>query len=184
MDDALTAAEEAWLRENSVWELATPLQLLQLSKLVEVRVKVMAERLGVSIPLVSMWLHKKQGVPRAHRPTLLAWAQADLAAAETRWQKEIQAQPTDDLKRAVLRTRYDPIQLWQLQVMHEAGTIERSIRKNLAWLGTLATKHVLSESDFRTITSLTEVLLNNVRLHQELAAVEEPAEGERTKDEP
>ena len=178
MDEALTTVEEAWLREHSVWELATPLQLLQLSKLTEVTTTAIAERLGVSIPLVSMWLHKKQGVPRAHRPVLLTWAQADLAAARARWRKEAQAEPTDELTRVRLDARVSPIQLWTLEVLHEAGTIERSIRTNLAWLGTLSTKHALTASDYRTIMTLMEVLQNQVRLHQDLAA---PAEEERTE---
>ena len=153
-----------WKRDQDVWQLATPLQLLRLLKLFNVEGRTIAEQLGVHPPVVSMWLHGKRSIPERYRPRLLTWAQQAQRQAQAQVEINLKAQPNEELRLALLDTFFAPLQQWRLEVLYEEGVYARSIRRECQWLGTYATKEELTEADYEGIENLCQTILNKVQI--------------------
>jgi hypothetical protein len=148
------------------WAQATALELLQLLKLLNLSGATIAHQLGIPPSLISMWLNKKRPIPDHYRAALHVWAQTTLQHATSRLYKEMDGLGTGERKRAAWDAFYAPLDQWRIEVLHAAGSFDRSIQWHCRCIGTFTAQGTYTDADLRTLESLCTVLLNHVQLKQ------------------
>jgi Putative antitoxin of bacterial toxin-antitoxin system, YdaS/YdaT len=157
------------------WDKATPPQLLTLIvKVLGVAQQTLARQLGVSPKSVSFWVTGYRPIPAKYRPALVEWAQVAWQQADERNTKRAQAQPTADLQRAAVLAFWAPLQHWTLDVLHEAGVLEATLKKNLRWLRAYADHDTFTTRDLRTIATLAKVIRHEAELVASMTPPDDP----------
>lgn len=161
--------------DDDAWHHATAAQLLDLLKLLNVEQRAVARRLGVRDSTVSMWLHGHRKVPATAKPILLPFAQQCVMEAMDRVRKEVQSLTDPAQQRADLEAFLAPQTRWQLTVLHEAGSVEKSLRRELEWLGSYAHKTPFTASDRRSMKTLCQTIVSKLDLIDAVAPDPEDA---------
>jgi hypothetical protein len=154
---------------------ATPRHLITfIVKLCGVEQHVLAAELGLRThtPL-SLWASGRRPVPTRYHGALREWAGVAYRAAEAAHDKAVRALPTPEQKRAAIEAFATPFFQWQLQVLYEAGEVERSARKNLRWLRDFLDKDSWTASDLEQMHGLWLVLGNKLDILREMAGTEQ-----------
>jgi hypothetical protein len=150
--------------EFDAWHLASPLQLLHLMKRLGVESTTIAGWLGVTPAAVSQWNRGRRAIPLRYGPALLIWAQYTIDQAWKRNAKEVAAQPTEALQRATQAEFAALWTKWKLEVLHNAGTIQKMVQRNYQALGQWLGKDPLAEVDRASIAVVMETILRQVDL--------------------
>ena len=146
------------------WRVASPLQLLTLLRRLGVTSRVIARWCGVPPTHVSMWLHGTRPIPLRYAPILHFRSRETLRDAAKLNDKEVAAQPTEALQRA-MRTEFTVIyDRWKLEVLHEAGTMRRGLEQQYAALGLVLRKEQFTAEDEETAVLLTESILAKMKV--------------------
>jgi hypothetical protein len=117
-------------RDYDPWHLATPLQLLTLLERLDVSMTEVARWLHVPRSSISMWRHGTRTIPPKHVPTLLERTRRTLEEAAELTSKAVSLAPTEDLRQAI-RAEFGALwQRWKSEVLHEAGTLRRTLQAN------------------------------------------------------
>ena len=134
-------------RDFDAWHLASPLQLLHLIKRLGVEGTVIATWLGVKPAAVSQWHRGRRDIPLRYAPGLRVWAEQTLAQAEQRTRKEMDRQPTPELREAVWAEFAGIWHRWKLEVLHQADTLRKVAQQHYATLGQVLTHDPLTRAD-------------------------------------
>jgi hypothetical protein len=111
------------------WQVATPLQFLQLIHRLGVPGRVIARQVGVKPAAISMWVNQKRPIPARYGPIFRVWAQKALDDAARLNEKEQSLQPTEDLRLMVQAEFTGMVARWQTEVLYEAGTLHAAIQQ-------------------------------------------------------
>lgn len=179
MEEGTTARPSRVERLPEVWLLASPFALLDLLRILGVKQRVIAERVGVPSPNISMWYGKHQPVPRRHATVLRVWAQRLLREKEMEWGKALEESPTADDHDRLLRLYYDPISQWINRVHLEAGTYDQKIRTYIMQLEVITLRDTLrpeDEEDIRTLAQHLTMMVDMKRATREAEAAEDGAQ--------
>ena len=163
-------------QDYDVWQLATPHQLLQLLHRLGVEGKVIAAQLGVHPPAISMWLRGRRPIPAKYRAPLLVWTQTAWEQAMRLHAKEVAAQPTEALQRAVQEVFGARWNQWKLEVLHQAGTIRKALQQDYQSLGYWIMQDTLSPDDYTIIETILTAIRQKLQLLRELGAHPLPQE--------
>lgn len=145
-------------------QMATPLQLLHLLKRLGVRGAVIANWLGVTPAAVSQWFREKYPIPARHAPVLKMRARTALDQAWELNKKEVALQPTEDLQRATRMEFTSLYDRWKLEVLHAAGTLQRSLEQQCDELSSWVRKPPQTQADVEAITQACELIVVKAQL--------------------
>jgi hypothetical protein len=151
-----------------VYQQATAFQLFSLIKMLGVEQRQLAAQLGVSTATVSMWATQHRAIPPHHRAALVTWAAVAMREATQRMQKEVQALEAPDLKRAAVEAFQAPITRWQIEVLHEAGTVKAAALKNARGLVQVLEHDPLTVDDLAQVRTLRQVLTTQLGILEEM----------------
>ena len=141
------------------WCVASPLQLLTLLRRLGVTSRVIARWCGVKPSHISMWLHGTRPVPLRYAPILHQRARASLHEADRLNIKEVAAQPTEALQRA-MRTEFTVIyDRWKAEVLYDAGTLHQGLVQQYQAQASIVTQPPFTADKRETLARMQEAVL-------------------------
>jgi hypothetical protein len=156
------------------WHQASPRQLLELLKRLGVEGRVIARWLGVTDAAVSQWTHDKRPIPQHFGPALLLWTRDAMNQAWQRNAKNVAAQPTEALQRAVQAELAAVYDRWKLEVLTGAGTLQKVIQQQCENFGGWGLKETITTQDCDDMLQGLDQLRHFVELWKMTGAPEAP----------
>jgi hypothetical protein len=154
---------------------ATPRHLITfILRLCRVEQNVLAAELGLRThtPL-SLWASGRRAVPTRYHGVLREWAGIAFRTALATHDKAVQALPTPAQQRAAIEAFHTPFFQWQLQVLYEAGEVERTARKQLRGLRDFLDKERWTTRDIEHMRSIWLMLGKKIAILREMPKPED-----------